>query len=298
MMHPPLEEIIRTRLKCPVCPRQASPESEPSGDGVSVRRCPGCGFRMTISPDGLLTALPPHLAAGARENAEYYDAMACGGGGRLADRSRSRNHLQKSGAVLRHLGLSAGAPEKTVLEFGIGLGSHAAAVAETGAAYAGLDISPGLLEHVQRSRPELRGALFAAADATALPFQEASFDAVFGVAVLHHLAEPLDGVRELLRVLKPGGRFCFLEPKRFYPVHFLGYLRNPKVEVGTMKTTRARILRCLRCMGVAEVGAEPLIYTPNRPKPLIPLYNRLDRALDRMPFGRALSVMFCVYGKK
>lgn len=298
MMHPALEEIIRARLKCPVCPCQALPKQEPGADGVSVRRCPGCGFRMTVSPDGLLTALPPHLAETARENAEFYDAMARGGGGRLADRSRSRNHLQKCGAVLRHLGLSAGGPEKTVLEFGIGLGSHAAAVAETGAAYAGLDISPGLLEHVQRSRRELRGALFAAADATALPFQEASFDAVFGVAVLHHLAEPLDGVRELLRVLKPGGRFCFLEPKRFYPVHFHGYLRNPKVEVGTMKTTRGRILRCLRMMNVAEAEADPLIYTPNRPAALAPLYDRLDTLLGHLPFGGLFSVMFCVHGVK
>ncbi|HRZ82109.1 MAG TPA: class I SAM-dependent methyltransferase [Candidatus Hydrogenedentes bacterium] len=297
MMHPLLQEIVRGRAQCPVCATPEHLREEACEDG-SARRCGACGLRMTLTADGLLAALPPHLAETARENAEYYDAMARRGGGNLSNRSHSRNHLQKCGTVLRHLGLGPGMPPKTVLEFGIGLGSHAAAVAETGAAYAGLDISPGLLEFVQRGRPELRDGLFAAADATALPFQEASFDAVFGVAVLHHLAEPLDGVRELLRVLKPGGRFCFLEPKRFYPVHFLGYLRNPKVEVGTMKTTRGRILGCLRAMRVAEAAVDPLIYTPNRPRALVPLYDRVDGLLAKAPLGGLLSVMFCVHGVK
>lgn len=253
---------------------------------------------MTLSPDGLLTALPPHLADTARNNIAYYDAMASGGGGRLSHRSRGRNHRRKCGAVLRHLHLEQGGEGRTVLEFGVGLGSHAEAVADTGAAYAGLDISPGLLQFIQENSPRLHGGLFAAADVTALPFQESSFDAVFCVAALHHLVEPLDGVRELLRVLKPGGRFCFVEPKRFYPSTVLEYARHPKVEVGVMKTSMGRILRCLRAMNAAEAAAEPMIYTPNRPQALVPLYDRVDRFLARMPFGGLFSVTFCVHGVK
>ncbi len=297
-MHPLLEDIVRTRLKCPVCPAPERPTAGSDEDGVSTFQCGACGFRMTVSSNGLLTALPPHLAGTAQENIAYYDAMACGGGGRLSSRSRGRNHQHKCGAVLRHLRLAPGGAARTVLEFGIGLGSHAEAVVDAGAACAGLDISPELLKFVQKNSPKLQGSLFAAADATSLPFQEESFDAVFCVAALHHLVEPLDGVRELLRVLKPGGRFCFLEPKRFYPAQLMGYLRNPKVEAGTMRTTRGRILRCLRAMNVAEASAEPLIYTPNRPRALAPLYDRVDWLLGRMPLGGLLSVMFCIHGVK
>jgi ubiquinone/menaquinone biosynthesis C-methylase UbiE len=54
----------------------------------------------------------------------------------------------------------------------------------------------------QRGVPNVR---FEAADLYALPFADASFDAVFVSAVLGNLREPIRGLREALRVLKPGG---------------------------------------------------------------------------------------------
>lgn len=56
------------------------------------------------------------------------------------------------------------------------------------------------------------GASFLAADARALPYRAASFDAVFAVAVLQHLRTPAVAVRELARVVKPGGRVLTVEP--------------------------------------------------------------------------------------
>jgi ubiquinone/menaquinone biosynthesis C-methylase UbiE len=55
---------------------------------------------------------------------------------------------------------------------------------------------------------------FAAADLLRLPFAAASFDAVLCVTVLYHdlIPDPFDAVHELVRVTKPGGVVCLMEP--------------------------------------------------------------------------------------
>jgi ubiquinone/menaquinone biosynthesis C-methylase UbiE len=59
------------------------------------------------------------------------------------------------------------------------------------------------------------------ADASCLPYQDASMDAVFGFGVLHHLPDWRGGIKEIARVLKPGGIY-FLE--EFYPLFYLNFL--------------------------------------------------------------------------
>ncbi len=55
-------------------------------------------------------------------------------------------------------------------------------------------------------------AQFAAADAVALPFADASFDSTFCVAVLQHIRDVRGAVRELARVTRPEGRIVAVEP--------------------------------------------------------------------------------------
>ena len=55
-----------------------------------------------------------------------------------------------------------------------------------------------------------------------LPYQDGALDGVFGFGVLHHLPDWRGGLREIARVLKPGG-FYFLE--EFYPQFY----QNPLV---------------------------------------------------------------------
>ncbi|HLM10538.1 MAG TPA: class I SAM-dependent methyltransferase [Thermoleophilaceae bacterium] len=79
------------------------------------------------------------------------------------------------------------------------------------------DISPGMLLSLDRSARELGLTVeTAACEAGELPFEDASFDLVFGHAVLHHLPD-LDGAfREFRRVLRPGGVVAFCgEPSRY-----------------------------------------------------------------------------------
>ena len=55
-------------------------------------------------------------------------------------------------------------------------------------------------------------ARFAAADASALPFPDATFDSTFCVAVLQHIGDVPLAVREMARVTRPGGRIVAVEP--------------------------------------------------------------------------------------
>jgi ubiquinone/menaquinone biosynthesis C-methylase UbiE len=78
------------------------------------------------------------------------------------------------------------------------------------------DISPGMLGSLSKSARELDLEVeTAVCEASALPFDDGSFDLVFGHAVLHHLPDLASGFREFRRVLRPGGVVAFCgEPSR------------------------------------------------------------------------------------
>ncbi|HZU12445.1 MAG TPA: class I SAM-dependent methyltransferase [Chloroflexota bacterium] len=67
------------------------------------------------------------------------------------------------------------------------------------------DLSPGILADARRSLTGLH-ARFAVADAQALPFSDASFDAVLANHMLYHVPDRRRAIAEFRRVLQPGGR--------------------------------------------------------------------------------------------
>ena len=79
------------------------------------------------------------------------------------------------------------------------------------------DISPGMLSKLERSAAELGVAVeTAACEAEELPFEDDSFDLVFGHAVLHHLPDLGAAFHEFRRVLRPGGVVAFCgEPSHY-----------------------------------------------------------------------------------
>jgi len=79
------------------------------------------------------------------------------------------------------------------------------------------DISPGMLSTLQANAKRLRLKVKTQpADAEELPFADASFDLVFGHAVLHHIPDLRRAFGEFARVLAPGGTVVFAgEPSRY-----------------------------------------------------------------------------------
>jgi ubiquinone/menaquinone biosynthesis C-methylase UbiE len=72
------------------------------------------------------------------------------------------------------------------------------------------DLSPGMVQAAIRNGTALGLDVDGrVADAESIPYDDATFDLVVGHAVLHHIPDVELALREVLRVLKPGGRFVF-----------------------------------------------------------------------------------------
>lgn len=131
----------------------------------------------------------------------------------------------------RLLGDGSGA----LLDVGCGTGSYAAGLEALGWDYTGVDPSEDMLR-----RARAKGATAVRADATALPFEDASFDA--GVSVFTHTdLDDFAGVLgEVVRVLRPSAPFvyigvhpCFVGPHSVYGVD----RRAPELHAGWYRLT-------------------------------------------------------------
>ncbi|MBI3817203.1 MAG: flippase-like domain-containing protein [Planctomycetes bacterium] len=110
------------------------------------------------------------------------------------------------------------------LDFGCGLGQQLLAMRENGFRVVGIDPSFHLLRNARQN-----GVPVVAGDGLALPFADDTFDFVYTIGVLHHLAgekEQDAAILEIRRVLKPGGRFIVQETNTRNPifVFYMGYI--------------------------------------------------------------------------
>ncbi|MFN8061976.1 MAG: methyltransferase domain-containing protein [Vicinamibacterales bacterium] len=107
-------------------------------------------------------------------------------------------------------------PGKRMLDVGCGsggaavyLGLHVAQVE-----IVGIDLVPDRAHTaLEATRDHNVRARFAAGDARRLPFAAETFDSVFAIAVLQHVADPAGALRECRRVVRAGGRVLVVEPE-------------------------------------------------------------------------------------
>ncbi|WP_327426874.1 class I SAM-dependent methyltransferase [Streptomyces sp. NBC_01236] len=114
-------------------------------------------------------------------------------------------------AAVTEMGLREG---DRVLDAGCGTGRALpplrAAVGASGVVL-GADLTPAMLEAAVRAGRDQDGQLLLA-DVSALPLRTASLDAVFGAGLIAHLPNPAENLRELARVVRPGGALALFHP--------------------------------------------------------------------------------------
>ena len=130
----------------------------------------------------------------------------------------------------------AGTRGLQVLEIGCGLGTDGAQFARAGASYTGVDLTEAAIR-LARRRFEISNlpGEFRVADAENLDFADESFDLVYSHGVLHHTPDTARAVKEIHRVLKPGGRAVVM----LY--HRDSY--NYRINIGILRRVGARLLK-------------------------------------------------------
>ena len=144
--------------------------------------------------------------------AEHYDAKW---GIDYGERGRA----QVTGKLRKAIGAGSLGRYERGLEIGAGTGYFGLNLALAGVVgqLTATDISPGMLAVLEASAQRLGvPVVTASCAARELPFEDDSFDLVFGHAVLHHLPDLEGSFRELLRVLRPGGTFAFCGEPSMY----------------------------------------------------------------------------------
>ncbi len=111
-----------------------------------------------------------------------------------------------------HVAGTEGWPYGRALELGSGTGFFLLNLKQAGVLDEGhvTDLSPRMVEVAQRNATSLGFSVEGrVADAESIPYDDDTFDLVVGHAVLHHIPDLEQALREVVRVLRPGGRFVF-----------------------------------------------------------------------------------------
>jgi SAM-dependent methyltransferase len=240
----------------------------------------------------------------ARERAHFERVSTTGGENYWAERGaaapRRRDLRSSLLAATAGAGLRDGAH---ILDIGCGAAAYTIPFARrtARATVVAMDVAPPLLARARDAVPQ--NVRLVAANVEGLPFADRAFDAVIGNAVLHHLRLER-AIPEVLRVLRPGGRFCFAEPNMLNPqvfvernVPFVGrWLDNSP---GETAFTRWGLQRTLARLGLVDVVIRPFDFLyPLTPRRLVSVVERVGRVLERTPLVAEIAGSLLISARK
>ena len=152
-------------------------------------------------------------------NTRYHDAAADEYDAKWGIDFGATGQQQVKSKLAKTLGGLEGRSFGDGLEIGSGTGYFSLNLLQLGTikSLTATDISPGMLRRLSETAEALGlEARTVATEAEQLPFEDESFDLVFGHAVLHHIPDLGRALAEFRRVLRPGGAIAFCgEPSRY-----------------------------------------------------------------------------------
>jgi ubiquinone/menaquinone biosynthesis C-methylase UbiE len=154
---------------------------------------------------------------------------------------------------------------KRLLEVGCGMATDLLQFARGGAICTGVDLTPRSIE-ISRRHFEVYGfpGTFLITDGERLPFPDQSFDVVYSNGVLHHTPDTAGAVREIYRVLKPGG----IAKVMLYYRHSLNYWGEMILHRGLVRG------ELLRGHSPQEIMSRWVEYSEQEGRPLVKVYSR------------------------
>jgi len=179
---------------------------------------------------------------------------------------------------------------KDVLEIGCFQGGGAEEILKTAKSYVGIDISDVAIEKATQLNSEkgLRNFSFLVRDACETGFPDASFDTVVACGIIHHL--PIEkSLKEIQRILKPGGKAILFEPLGENPLINLYRKHTPDArtpdETPLLKSDIANINKIFPGAKIHFFGLTTLLSVPLRHrKALYPIFYKLFYMIDKLIF--------------
>ncbi len=102
-------------------------------------------------------------------------------------------------------------PEYAVVDMGAGTGFLSEALAPLVRKVFLIDASESMLQQAQKNLSQFTNLEYRVADGTHIPLPDESIDAVFANMYLHHCPQPLIAIKEMVRILRPGGRLTLTD---------------------------------------------------------------------------------------
>jgi ubiquinone/menaquinone biosynthesis C-methylase UbiE len=148
------------------------------------------------------------------QSTTYFNAVAPAYFRRYEERSPGGYALRvRKQRVMELLGKRGG----KVLDVGCGPGVMAQDLIDLGLEYWGVDASSKMVEECHKNLGHLTQARFSVGDATCLDYPDGVFDTAICLGVIGCISDYESAIREMLRVLKPGGELLITLPNRYSP---------------------------------------------------------------------------------
>ncbi|MFA9400906.1 MAG: class I SAM-dependent methyltransferase [Acidobacteriota bacterium] len=187
----------------------------------------------------------------------------------------------------------------SVLDVGCGTGVLASRLVDHGFEVSGVDPSDGMLDRLRERDPRIEARQ---GSATALPFEDASFDLTMCVAVMHHIAEPemvRESLAEMVRVTRPGGLVLVWDhnPRNPYWKNLMA--RVPQDDGSERLVPEAELVAGLVTAGARLVSVRQLGFVPEFVPPgLLGAAGRMERLIEHTPGARRLCAHNVVVARR